>query len=76
MSTYSNEQIGNEAIRLANEIEALCHGRPTASVYLAISMMLGGTAAAAPSPDFEGMMALVERTAFHEFKRHVERGAH
>lgn len=72
MSSYSNEQVGNEAIRLANEMQALCQGRPTASVYLALSMMLGGSAAGAPNPDFEEMMALVERTAFAEFQRQVK----
>lgn len=71
--SHSNEAIGTEAVRLANEIEALCRRRPTASVYIALSMVLGGSAAFAPKPDFEGMMALVERGALDEFKRQMAR---
>lgn len=68
----TDDQIIREATKLANEIEAICRGRPTASVYMALSMMLGASAAHAPKPDFEGMMTLVERSAFGAFRRALE----
>lgn len=72
MSAYSDDDIGREAASIANEMEALCRGRPTVSVYMAISMMLGAAAASAPRPDFEGMMALVDRAALDEFQRRIK----
>jgi hypothetical protein len=60
---------GGEAVDLANAIQSVCAGRPTVSVYLALSMVLGGSAAMAPKPDFDGMMRLVEKTARFEFDR-------
>lgn len=61
--------IGREAVEIANDLSAACQGRPTASVYIALSMMLGRMAATAERPDFDGLMALVDRTAFDEFCR-------
>lgn len=64
-----DRELGKEAMDLANDISRLCEGHSTVAVYMALSMMLGGSAARAPRPDFEGMMTLVERAAFDEFCR-------
>ena len=58
-----------QSVDLANEISAMCEGRETVVVYLALSMMLGGMAALAERPDFDGMMALVRRGARSRIQR-------
>lgn len=68
-----NIDYGEEAVDIANQIEALCNGRPTASVFMELSMVLGAAAAKAERPDFDGLMKLVENGARALFNR--ERGS-
>jgi hypothetical protein len=58
---------GRIAVDLANRMAEVCEGQPTVSVYLALSMMIGGTAARAERPDFVRCMELVTETALNEF---------
>lgn len=64
-----NIQIADEALVVANAIQAVCEGKPTTAVLVGISMVLGAAAAMAERPDFEGLMALVEKGARFEFDK-------
>lgn len=56
-----------QAVDLANELQAVCEGRPTAVVYMALSMILGASEARARKPDLDGLMKLVEECARDQF---------
>jgi len=62
-------KIGQEAVQLADNLETVLRGHSTASCYIAISLILGYAASLAQRPDFDGMMALVRKTARDEFDR-------
>lgn len=63
-----NEELAHEAVALANQIEAILTGHQTVAVYLALSMILGASAARADRPNFTGMMRLVEQGARTHFE--------
>lgn len=65
-----------ETIEVANLIEAACHGRLTASVLMALSMVIGASAARAQRPDFDRMMKLVEQAARSTFEKELRRKSH
>jgi hypothetical protein len=63
------EEHEHEILEIANAIAEVCAGRNSACVYAAISLMIGGAAAAAPKPDFDGCLNLIRRAALDEFTR-------
>jgi hypothetical protein len=62
---------GWEAVRIANEIEAVCNGNETAAVYLALGMVIGARATNAEFPDFDGLIAVLRKVAKGEFDRRM-----
>lgn len=65
----TNADIADEAVVIANEIQALLIGRDTVAVYAAIAMVLGAAAAKAERPDLDGLMRLITSGARGEFAR-------
>ncbi|MBE1208163.1 hypothetical protein [Aminobacter carboxidus] len=61
--------IGAEAVDIANELGAVLQGRNTAACFIALSMVLGASAAMAERPDFDGMMKRIETGARDSFLR-------
>jgi hypothetical protein len=64
-----DDKIGADAVVIANQIEALCHGRQSASVFLALSMIIGHFAAQGAKPDFHGTIRLIQAGAFDTFRQ-------
>ena len=63
----TDEDIGEQATDLANEIEKLVAGRPTVVVYLALSMVIGANAAKAPRPNLKALLKTIGRSARNVF---------
>ena len=59
MSMFSDDYIEDEAFKAAQDIGAMCEGRPTASIYLAISIVLGNMEMKAKRPDRPEMFRLI-----------------
>ncbi|MBN9033048.1 MAG: hypothetical protein BGO05_05200 [Rhizobiales bacterium 63-7] len=68
----TDEKLKQAVVDLANEIGSVCEGKPTVTVYCALAMMLGGAAAQAERPDFDGMISLVKEQAWRTFRRRRE----
>lgn len=60
---------GDNACRIANEIQDVIVGQETAAVYLAIGMVLGAMASKAERPDLCGLMRIVDQVAHNELAR-------
>lgn len=69
MSQTEEQIIGDEAVALANELEALCLGHRSTSVLIALSMMIGNYASMGEKPDFHGLMRLISEAAFDTFRQ-------
>lgn len=65
--TEDEKEIAAEAVRTANDLEAVLHGRNTASSYLALAMVIGAAEAKAEKPDLHGLMRIITQQAFHTF---------
>lgn len=57
------------AVDIANRIQSVIVGQPTAEVLMALSMVLGASEASAAHPDFENLMRLVRKTALWQFEQ-------
>jgi len=64
-----NTEIAAEAVDIANELGAVLQGRNTVACFIALSMVLGASAAMAERPDFDGMMKRIETGARDSFFR-------
>jgi hypothetical protein len=62
-------EVGDEAVEIANEIQALVAGRSTAAVYMAVAMVLGAAEARAKRPDLDGLIRIIGDGAREEFDR-------
>ena len=60
---------GADAVELANKLNAVCAGYSTASMYLAIGMMIGFGASQAERPNLPGLLDLIGQTAREEYDR-------
>lgn len=56
---FSDEDVTDEAVKIAEDIAAMCSGRPTASVYIAIGITLGSMEAKAKRPDRAGLFKIL-----------------
>lgn len=64
----TEEEILKEAAAIESAIETICHGRQSASVFVALSMVIGKFTAQAARPDFHGTMRLIHEGAFDAFR--------
>ncbi|AMS41216.1 hypothetical protein [Aminobacter aminovorans] len=64
--------IGAQAVDVANELGAVLQGKNTAACFIALSMVLGASAAMAARPDFDGMMKRIESGARDSFLRAMQ----
>lgn len=55
--------IADEAVDLANAVEAVCDGHTTAAIYLALGMVLGRAEARAPRSDLSRLMGIIRKVA-------------
>lgn len=64
-----NTEIADQAVHIANELGAVLQGKNTVACFIALSMVLGASAAMAERPDFDGMMKRIETGARDSFLR-------
>ena len=62
----------NEALDLANKINLVCNGRDTITVYMALSIVIGKSAARAERPNFEGLTGLLIQHSYDVFMNEME----
>ncbi|XHE14421.1 hypothetical protein PCC82_06705 [Agrobacterium deltaense] len=62
----------NEALDLANKINLVCNGRDTITVYMALSIVIGKSAARAERPNFEGLTGLLIQHSYNVFREEME----
>lgn len=67
-----SEDIGAEAVEVANKINQACKGHSTAATLIAIGMMLGFSESLAERPDLAKLMVLIEKCARDEFQRRMQ----
>ncbi len=65
--TVDVNKIAAEAVRTANDIEAVLQGRDTAASYMALAMVIGAAEAKAKEPDLHGLMRIIAQQAFYTF---------
>lgn len=65
-------EIGAQAVDVANELGAVLQGKNTVACFIALSMVLGASAAMAERPDFDGMMKRIESGARASFLRTMQ----
>lgn len=65
--TVDVNKIAAEAVRTANDIEAVLQGRDTAASYMALAMVIGAAEAKAEAPDLHGLMRIITQQAFYTF---------
>ncbi len=69
MGNLTEDQIGAEAVAIANEIETVLDGRSMAAAFIAIGMVLGHAASRATRPDLDGLMRHIRNVAALEMAR-------
>ena len=65
----TESEIASQAAELELMFGAVCQGRSTAAVFVALSVFLGSAAAMAAEPDFDGFMQLIREGARASFDK-------
>lgn len=68
-----NQDLGTEAMNLANALHAVLIGHSTAAGFIAISMVLGHMESLAKTPDIDRTMELLRKGIVEERDRQIAR---
>lgn len=56
---FDEKFLEDESLKIAHDLAAMCEGRPTAAVYLAVSILLGNMEMKSKRPDRAALFKII-----------------